>query len=122
MASIDFSPLYRSSIGFDRMASLLDSALRADQVSAGYPPYNIEVTGEVIEAYVTSLMMYEGKVAIEVTLKIDGKEIFTRKYSGTDESLNFAATAKSYGITLTRSLQQALKEAAHDIDRAVSKN
>ena len=46
MASIDFSPLYRSSIGFDRMASLLDSALRTDQASSGYPPYNIEVTGE----------------------------------------------------------------------------
>lgn len=46
MATIDFSPLYRSSVGFDRMASLLDSALRSEQASAGYPPYNIEITGE----------------------------------------------------------------------------
>ena len=30
MATIDLSPLYRSSVGFDRMASLLDSALRSD--------------------------------------------------------------------------------------------
>ncbi|MAM87697.1 Hsp20 family protein [Allohahella sp. A8] len=46
MTTIDFSPLYRSSIGFDRMASILDATLRGDQTSAGYPPYNIEVTDE----------------------------------------------------------------------------
>ena len=42
MNSIDLTPLYRSSIGFDRFGALLDSALRSEQ-SAGYPPYNIEV-------------------------------------------------------------------------------
>src|SRR5688572_3571591 len=46
MNAIDLSPLYRSTIGFDRLGSLLDTALRADQNAAGYPPYNIEVTGE----------------------------------------------------------------------------
>ena len=42
MNSIDLTPLYRSSIGFDRLASLIDSALRSEPNSAGYPPYNIE--------------------------------------------------------------------------------
>ncbi|SBS30370.1 Small heat shock protein IbpA [Marinomonas spartinae] len=46
MNSIDFTPLYRSSIGFDRLASLLDNALTSDNVSAGYPPYNIEVVDD----------------------------------------------------------------------------
>jgi len=46
MTTIDLSPLYRSSIGFDRMASLLDTALRSDKSSSGYPPYDIETTGE----------------------------------------------------------------------------
>lgn len=46
MNTIDLSPLYRSTIGFDRLGALLDTALRTDQGSAGYPPYNIEVTGE----------------------------------------------------------------------------
>ncbi|MEJ2531057.1 MAG: Hsp20 family protein [Halioglobus sp.] len=46
MTSIDLSPLYRSSIGFDRLASVLDSALRTDNVAPGYPPYNIEVLEE----------------------------------------------------------------------------
>lgn len=43
MNTIDLSPLYRSSIGFDRFGSLLDAALRANQATTSYPPYNIEV-------------------------------------------------------------------------------
>lgn len=46
MKTIDLTPLYRNSVGFDRMAALLDNALRTETASAGYPPYNIEVTGE----------------------------------------------------------------------------
>lgn len=45
MRTIDFSPLYRSVVGFDRLASLLDAAAAQDS-AAGYPPYNIERTGE----------------------------------------------------------------------------
>src|SRR3954470_9276675 len=43
MRSYDFSPLFRSSVGFDRLAQLMDSA--RDDVPS-YPPYNIERTGE----------------------------------------------------------------------------
>ena len=46
MNTIDLTPLYRNSVGFDRMASLLDNALRTDSSSQGYPPYNIEVLEE----------------------------------------------------------------------------
>ncbi len=45
MRTIDFSPLYRSVVGFDRLAALLDSAAAQDS-AAGYPPYNIERTGD----------------------------------------------------------------------------
>ena len=45
MRTIDFSPLYRSVVGFDRLADLLDSAT-ADNAAGGYPPYNIERTDE----------------------------------------------------------------------------
>ena len=45
MRSYDFSPLFRSSVGFDRLANLMDTALRTDDVPS-YPPYNIERTGE----------------------------------------------------------------------------
>jgi molecular chaperone IbpA len=46
MTSFDFSPLFRSTVGFDRMMRLLDSAASVDEASSGYPPYNIEKRGE----------------------------------------------------------------------------
>ncbi len=46
MRNFDFTPLYRSAIGFDRMANLLDSLSRTEQSQPAYPPYNIELTGE----------------------------------------------------------------------------
>ena len=44
MRTIDFSPLYRSVVGFDRLADLLDAA--TTETANGYPPYNIERTAE----------------------------------------------------------------------------
>lgn len=44
MNSFDFTPLFRTAIGFDRLTDALESANRAD--AGGYPPYNIELTGE----------------------------------------------------------------------------
>jgi molecular chaperone IbpA len=44
MRTVDFSPLYRSVVGFDRLADLLDAA--ATDAGTGYPPYNIERVGE----------------------------------------------------------------------------
>ena len=46
MDGFDFSPLFRSTIGFDRFTRLLDAASRVDSASLGYPPYNIEKTGD----------------------------------------------------------------------------
>ena len=44
MRTIDFSPLYRSVVGFDRLADLLDAA--TNEAATGYPPYNIERVDE----------------------------------------------------------------------------
>lgn len=43
MRTVDFAPLYRSVVGFDRLAALLDAAAGE---SNGYPPYNIETVGQ----------------------------------------------------------------------------
>ena len=43
MTSIDFTPLFRTAIGFDHLAHALESAYRTE--AGGYPPYNIEATG-----------------------------------------------------------------------------
>ncbi|MDI6027305.1 Hsp20 family protein [Corticibacterium sp. UT-5YL-CI-8] len=45
MRHVDFSPLYRSTVGFDRLFSMLDSVGQPEAVPS-YPPYNIERTGE----------------------------------------------------------------------------
>ena len=45
MTTFDFSPLYRTSVGFDRLASMMSSATRQDQGNS-YPPYNIRTTSE----------------------------------------------------------------------------
>ena len=46
MRTTDFSPLYRFSVGFDRMQRLVDAASRLDDAAHAYPPYNIEARGE----------------------------------------------------------------------------
>ncbi|MEG9861946.1 MAG: Hsp20 family protein [Parvularculales bacterium] len=45
MSYFDFSPLYRSTVGFDRLAPFFDTLTKGDD-NSGYPPYNIERTGE----------------------------------------------------------------------------
>lgn len=46
MRTYDLSPLFRSTVGFDRLSRLLESAMTGDDAAASYPPYNIEKTGE----------------------------------------------------------------------------
>jgi molecular chaperone IbpA len=66
MPSFDLSPLYRSTVGFDRIFSILDSLGGVDTSVATYPPYNIERTGE--NAYRITMAVAgfgEGDLAIE---------------------------------------------------------
>lgn len=53
MTTIDLTPLYRTGIGFDHLASLLDSAMRLDKNNNAYPPYDIEALDE--DRYAISL-------------------------------------------------------------------
>jgi molecular chaperone IbpA len=46
MRPIDFTPLYRSTVGFDRLFNLLDSVSGIDESPTAYPPYNIERLGD----------------------------------------------------------------------------
>ncbi len=77
MRTYDFSPLYRSAIGFDRLAQLFDDAQRAD-TQPGYPPYNIELVSE--DKYrITMAVAGFDRSEIEVeterdTLKITGRK------------------------------------------------
>jgi len=64
MQSLDFSPFYRSTVGFDRLFSLLDNSVSQDTV--GYPPYNIERTGD--DAYRIT-MAVAGFAADEISIE-----------------------------------------------------
>lgn len=46
MNTLDFTPLFRSTIGFDRLARLLDTAMTEPVRSNSYPPYDVEAVGE----------------------------------------------------------------------------
>lgn len=79
MNTIDLTPLYRSTIGFDRFGSLLNAALGAEKsASTGYPPYNIEVAGEDKYAITLAVAGFEeDDVEIQVEngmLTIRGKQ------------------------------------------------
>ena len=64
MRSLDFSPLFRNTVGFDRMAHLMDSL--ANEPTNSYPPYNIESAGED-EYRVTMAVAGFGENDIEIT-------------------------------------------------------
>lgn len=80
MATIDLTPLYRSSVGFDRLANLLDSAMRSDQ-STGYPPYNIEVTGD--DEYAITLAV-AGFAESELDIQLEGGVLTVKGKKATD--------------------------------------
>jgi molecular chaperone IbpA len=78
MRTFDLTPLYRSTVGFDRLFSMLDNVGGFDGGTPGYPPYNIERTGE--NAYRVSVAVAgfsEAELSIEArenTLTIRGEK------------------------------------------------
>ena len=83
MNSIDLSPLYRSSIGFDGLASLLDRTLNTETVSPGYPPYNIEVLDENSYAIALAVAGFEES---ELDIKVERDVLFVRGKKAKDDA------------------------------------
>ena len=76
MTAYDFSPLFRTAIGFDRLTDALESAHRAD--AGGYPPYNIESTGD--DQYrITLAVAGFGTEEIEIETKDNLLKVVGRK-------------------------------------------
>ncbi|WP_050463340.1 Hsp20 family protein [Herbaspirillum autotrophicum] len=75
--SYDFSPLYRTAIGFDRLAQMFDNAQRAD-AQPSYPPYNIELVSE--DKYRISMAVAGfSRAEIEIETENDSLKITGRK-------------------------------------------
>jgi molecular chaperone IbpA len=69
MRTFDFAPFYRSTVGYDRMFSMLDQLAGREGSEPSYPPYNIERTGE--NAYCISVAVAG---FTEAELSIEAKE------------------------------------------------
>lgn len=78
MVTFDFSPFYRSTIGFDRMARLLENSARLTDIDNGFPPFNIEASGEDryrVTLAVAGFSLDELDVAVqENALRISGQK------------------------------------------------
>ncbi len=68
MRPFDLTPLYRSTIGFDHLASMLDSITSLDGEASAYPPYNIERLAEN-EYRITMAVAGFGKDDIDIEVK-----------------------------------------------------
>ena len=78
MRNFDLSPLYRSTVGFDRLGSMLDQLMSGDTPAPGYPPYNIEKTGE--DAYRISIAVAGfGEDDLGIEVKDQGLTVTARK-------------------------------------------
>jgi molecular chaperone IbpA len=83
MRTFDFSPLYRSTVGFDNLSNLLDTVNQWDKNQPSYPPYNIELVEE--DRYQIT-MAVAGFVQDELEIQLE-KQILS--ISGDEEVRNF---------------------------------
>jgi molecular chaperone IbpA len=103
MRAYDFAPLYRSTIGFDRFASLFDQAGGADD-APGYPPYNIERLGET--EYRIS-MAVAGFTRDEVKIELNGDALTVAGQKATEEKGHQFLHRGIAGRTFSRRFQLA---------------
>ncbi|WP_424933010.1 Hsp20 family protein [Amaricoccus macauensis] len=82
MRHFDLTPLYRSSVGFDRLANVLDQVMAGDVSQASYPPYNIEKTGDNAYRITVAVAGFaENELSIETR---EGQLIVTGRKSETE--------------------------------------
>ncbi len=87
MRNYDFTPLYRATVGFDRIADLMDRALSADPAQTTYPPYNIEKTDE--NAYRISIAV-AGFSGDELNVEVkEGSLLVTARKAAEDEGKTY---------------------------------
>ncbi len=83
MRSYDLSPLFRSTVGFDRLSRLMDSALRLDDAQLAYPPYNIEQSSD--DAYRIT-MAVAGFTEAELTITAQENQLVVAGKPQKDET------------------------------------
>ncbi len=145
MRNFDPTPLFRASVGFDRIADMMDRMLAAEPAQPGYPPYNIEKTDE--NAYRISVAVAgfsADELAVEVkenalviaarkTEEDEGRSYlhrgiatraFERRFQLADHVKVTAATHVDgmLHVDLVREIPEALKPRRIEITRAAPEN
>ena len=105
MNSIDLSPLYRNSVGFDRLSSLIDSARNTDASVSGYPPYNIEKVSDD-DYRITMAVAGFGEDDLEIEAKANALVVSGKVTQTTDEGRSFLYRGIA-GRSFRRSFQLA---------------
>ncbi|QBX99460.1 Hsp20 family protein [Rhodophyticola sp. CCM32] len=106
MRTYDLSPLYRATVGFDRMTDLLDRVMTQDVGTSTYPPYNIEKTGE--DAYRISVAV-AGFIEAELTVEQREAELIVAARKAKDDTSH---TYLHRGIA-TRAFEKRFQLADH---------
>jgi molecular chaperone IbpA len=106
MRTYDFAPLYRATVGFDRVADLMDRVLSADVAQPTYPPYNIEKIDE--NAYRISVAV-AGFSGDELTVEVKDGAIVIAARKAEDDA---AKTYLHRGIA-TRAFERRFALADH---------
>jgi len=93
MRTLDLTPLFRTTVGFDRLNQLLDSALRGDEAPS-FPPYDIEKTGE--DTYcITMAVAGFGEDDVDVTVQENMLTVAARsKDEGKDRAYLYRGIAR----------------------------
>lgn len=107
MTTFDFSPLFRTSVGYDRLASLMNSANRCEQ-SGGYPPYNI-ISSDDNQYRITMAVAGFAEAELSITSE-HNKLVVTGEKAEEDDS---ESTRYLYRGIATRSFERRFNLADH---------
>jgi molecular chaperone IbpA len=104
MTRYDLSPLFRSSVGFDRFGRMFDAAQQIERTTSAYPPYNIVKTDETNYSITLAVAGFaENELRIEAN---EGRLTITGEKSTTDEDVEYLHRGIA-GRTFERSFQLA---------------
>ena len=118
MTTLDFSPLFRSTVGFDRLFLFFEDALRRDAAEVGYPPYNIEKTGE--DSYrVTMAVAGLGKEDLNVEARANTLLVSAKRREEVADNAYLHRGIAGRGFTRQFRLADHVKVAGADLENGL---
>jgi molecular chaperone IbpA len=107
MHTLDLTPLFRSTVGFDHLSHMIDQAFKADERAPSYPPYNILKTGE--EQYEIT-MAVAGFKESDITITVQDNQL---SVTGSLQAKEADASQYLHKGVATRSFERKFSLADH---------